>query len=271
MQDDKTKFSVQEIRPGIYADNMRTDAFVWYEKDWKHDGDYHMHQRYQLAYVEDGYQYFHIEQKIYLVPQNHVIWIPTQKDHRTTSDAETVNLMIVLFKKVPKLKFYEDVHVFQAPAVLKEMLLYASKWNKQPDDDGEHALFLKALLKSLPHFCNENRSLQIPVPLDSRLIPVCDHMNKNYPYRLELDKLAYLANMSVRSLQRAFKQETGITLQKYMQLIRVLKSIELMDTKKYTLSEIAFMVGYHSLSAFTSSYHTVMKTKAKRGTKISAS
>lgn len=37
--------------------------------------------------------------------------------------------------------------------------------------------------------------------------------------------------MSVRSLQRIFKNETGITLQKYLQLTRILKSIELIDTK----------------------------------------
>jgi AraC-like DNA-binding protein len=69
--------------------------------------------------------------------------------------------------------------------------------------------------------------------------------------------------MSVRSLQRIFKNETGITLQKYLQLTRILKSIELIDTKQYTLSEIAYKVGYQSLSAFTSSYFAVMKAKPK--------
>jgi transcriptional regulator GlxA family with amidase domain len=39
------------------------------------------------------------------------------------------------------------------------------------------------------------------------------------------------AQMSVRSLQRIFKNETGITLQKYLQLTRILKSIELIDTE----------------------------------------
>ncbi|WP_228464186.1 AraC family ligand binding domain-containing protein [Chryseobacterium indologenes] len=47
-----------------------------------------------LLFVEEGYQYFHIDQKIYLVPQYHVIWMPSGKAHKITSEAQTVNLMV---------------------------------------------------------------------------------------------------------------------------------------------------------------------------------
>jgi len=264
MQNDNIKCGLTEKSKGLYADGISTDAYVWYEKDWQHDEYEHTHQRYQLTYVEDGYQYFHIEQKIYLVPQNHVIWIPSNKEHQITSEARTVNLMIVLYKTVFEQDFYQDVHVFSAPTVLKEMLLYASKWNKLLAEDEEQTIFLRAMLNSLPYFCNENEFLQIPVPGDARLMPVCDYINANYQYNFNIAELSDKAKMSVRSLQRIFRQETGITLQKYMQLIRVLKSIELIDTKQYTLSQIAFMVGYKSLSAFTSSYYAIMKSKPKK-------
>ena len=263
MQNDNIKCGQIEKSRGRYVDNILTDAYVWYEKNWRHDEYDHAHQRYQLTYVEDGYQYFHIGQKTYLAPQNHVIWIPSAKEHRTTSDAKTVNLMIVLFKSVPEHEFFQNVHVFAAPSILKEMLLYAEKWNQLPNEDEEQTLFLKAMLNSLPHFCNENEFLQIPVPADNRLLPVCNYINTHFKYNFDIDTLASIANMSVRSLQRIFKQETGITMQKYMQLIRILKSIELIDTKQYTLSQIALMVGYKSLPAFTSSYYAIMKTKPR--------
>ncbi|WP_243836227.1 AraC family transcriptional regulator [Sphingobacterium paludis] len=254
---------MNETSEGHYVDNILTDAYVWYEKDWQHDEYEHTHQRYQLTFVEEGYQYFHIEEKIYLVPQNHVIWIPSSKVHRTTSEAKTVNLMLLLFRTVPELDFYRKVHVFSAPAVLREMLLYASKWSKLLNEGEEKCVFIKAMLHSLPYFCEENSSLQIPAPADSRLIPVCNHINTNYQYKFQIDKLADMAKMSVRSLQRIFKQQTGISLQKYTQLIRILKSIELMDTNQYTLSQIAALVGYKSLSAFTFSYSSIMKTGPK--------
>ncbi|RAJ72804.1 AraC-like DNA-binding protein [Chitinophaga dinghuensis] len=263
MQNAKLKCGLTEKNAGQYTDDIPSDAYIWFEENWQHDDYEHSHQRCQLTYVETGYQYFHIDKNIYLVPQNHVIWIPSDVRHRATSAAKTVNLRVVLFKTVPAQGFYQNIHVFSAPAVLKEMLLYASKWNKLLTEDEEKSVFLNAMLSSLPYFCDESGSLQIPVPTDIRLIPVCNHINKNYQYNFDTEELADMAKMSVRSLQRIFKQETNITLQKYMQLIRILKSIELIDKKQYTLSQIAHMVGYKSLSAFTSSYYALMQTKPK--------
>lgn len=244
-----------------FVDTIEKEAYVWCEKDWKHDEYEHVHHRAQLTFVEEGYQYFHIDQKIYLVPQHHVIWIPSGKAHKITSEAQTVNLTVFLFKSVFEDEFYRNVQVFTAPSVLKEMLLYASKWNQSLIENEEQDLFLKAILKSLPNFCKESNGLEIPVPSDIRLIPVCQDINSNFKYNMDIDSLAEKAQMSVRSLQRTFKNETGITLQKYHQLTRILKSIELIDTRKFTLSEVAYKVGYQSLSAFTSSYFAVMKTK----------
>ncbi|WP_435525951.1 helix-turn-helix domain-containing protein, partial [Chryseobacterium indoltheticum] len=60
-----------------------------------------------------------------------------------------------------------------------------------------------------------------------------------------------------------FLKETGISIKKYAQLIKILKSIELIDSNQFTLSEIAYKVGYKSLSAFTSSYQAIMNMKPK--------
>ncbi|WP_312395172.1 AraC family transcriptional regulator [Chryseobacterium sp.] len=255
------KCGLIEKRRGVFDDESEIDAFIWYEKDWIHDDYDHIHQRYQLTYVEEGYQYLHIENKIYLVPQNHLIWIPSGVKHRTETEAKTVNLMVVLFKTVFDNDFYKNIHVFSAPPVLKEMLQYAAKWNQQMEENEEQSYFLKALLNSLPHFCKEKECLHIPIPNDQRLLPVCNYINTNYAENFSIESLADLSTMSVRSLQRIFKQETGITLQKYTQLIRILKSIELINTKQYTLSQIAYKVGYKSLAAFTTSYFSVMKEK----------
>ena len=193
-----------------------------------------------------------------------MIWIPANKLHRTTSEAKTVNPMLILFKEVFKDDFYNDIHVFVAPPILKEMMLYASKWNKFLVEEKEQKIFLNSMLYSLPHFCDENHNLELPVLVDTRLIPVSEYIHFHYSTNFNLNELADKANMSARNLQRIFKQETGITLQKYMQLVRILKSIELIDTNNFTLSEIAYQVGYKSLSAFTASYFAVTKTKPKR-------
>lgn len=165
---------------GEYSDHMKTNTYVWYEKNRKNADEVHSHDYFQLNYVEEGYQYFHIEQKIYLVPQNHVIWIPANKLHRTTSEAKTVNPMLILFKEVFKDDFYNDIHVFVAPPILKEMMLYASKWNKFLVEEEEQKIFLNSMLYSLPHFCDENHNLELPVLVDRRLIPVSEYIHSHY-------------------------------------------------------------------------------------------
>lgn len=264
MQNDILKCGLIEKNQGDYTDSLETDAYLWYDQDWKHDSYSHTHQRYQLTYVEQGYQYFHLANTTYLVPQNHVIWIPSNLEHRISSEAKTVHLRVVMFKTVPTAEFYQQPHVFSAPAVLKEMLLYASKWNQLLEQEEEQTIFLQAILSSLPNFCKENKALHIPVPTNLRLLAICDYINKNYHADFQIEEFATLANLSIRSLQRLFKKETGITLQKYVQLIRILKSIELLDTKQYTLSQIAYKIGYKSLTAFTASYFAIMKVKPKK-------
>lgn len=263
MQNDNIKCGLSEAKKGEYTDFIDLNAYVWYEKYWKHDDYEHVHQRSQLSFIAQGYQYFYIHNKIYLVPQNHVIWIPSGLRHKCRSEAENTDLMVVLYKEVPKIDFFETVHVFAVPPVLREMLWYASKWSQNLVEDNEQNSFLQAILNSLSHFCSENHNLQIPVPANERLIPICEYINKNFKYGIDIDVLANQIAISSRSLQRIFKAETGITVQKYHQLIRILKSIEMIGQGKYTLTEIAFMVGYKSLSAFTSSYQAIMKSSPK--------
>ncbi len=253
-----------EKEPQKTADDISADAYVWFEDSWEHEKEPHTHRYYQLTYVDEGYQYLHINEKIYFVPQNHIILIPSCTLHKTSSDSQSVILKVMLFKSPPVSAFYQDVQVFSAPPVLREMLMYAAKWNQQAEEDEEQSAFLRAILISLPHFYQENDFLEIPIPKDKRLSVVCQYINQNYKYNVDTEVLANLAKMSGRSLQRIFKSETGITLKKYLQLIRILKSIEFIDTKQYTLTEIAYLVGYKSLSAFTNSYVTIMKTRPKR-------
>jgi AraC-like DNA-binding protein len=268
MQSDNIKCGLTESRMGTFLDPIPLDAYVWYEKNYQHDEYEHEHQRGQISFVAKGYQYFHIENKIYLVPQNHVIWIPSGIKHKSHSEAENIDLMVVLYKIIPEFEFFKSVRVFVAPVVLKEMLLYAAKWSKNLQDNIEQYHFLQAILNSLPNFCSENTNLQIPIPSNEKLIPICEEINCNFKYGIDIELLANKVAMSARTLQRIFKSETGITVQKYHQLIRILKSIELIDQKKYTLSEVAYLVGYKSLSAFTSSYQSIMKSTpnvAKKG------
>lgn len=263
MRNANFKCGLIEKLEGVFEDTNTIQAYVWYEDNFVHDEYQHSHKRYQLTYVEQGYQYIQFGNNKYLIPQHYIAWIPSDQLHATTTTSKNINLKVVLYKEVPSDEFYEKFHVFPAPTLLKEMLDYATKWNKLIENETEKEQFLHTILICLKNFCNENQALQIPIPRDNRLTNLALYINKNLASPLNLDDLANLSNMSIRNLQRLFKQETGLTLQKYLQLVRILKSIELLDTNEYTLSEIAYLIGYKSLAAFRTSYFTIMKVYPK--------
>jgi len=65
----------------------------------------------------------------------------------------------------------------------------------------------------------------------------------------------------VRTLERQFKKETGISLAKYIQMVRIIKSLELLSEGELNISEIAFRVGYSSAQSYSNVF---MKLLGKR-------
>ncbi|CAI9684745.1 helix-turn-helix transcriptional regulator [Elizabethkingia anophelis] len=247
------------IQNPINIDDIKKPYFVWFEDNWVHDDELHSHQKGQLVYVESGFQYLTVEGKIYLLPQNHAAWIPSGHIHKTNSHSEKIRLMIMFFDMEKDIPFYNEVSVFLVPPVLKEMIKYAEKWSKKIQEDPHETLFLKAMSNELPQFVARSLQLHISPPEDKRLCKAIDYLHEHYMEDLSMEDLSEIAALSLRTLERIFKKETGLTLSKYQQMLRIIKSLELLSDQQWTISEIAFKTGYKSLQAYTNSFFSVMQ------------
>ena len=74
-----------------------------------------------------------------------------------------------------------------------------------------------------------------------------------------MEDLSDTALLSFRTLERIFKKETGLTLSKYQQMLRIIKSLELLSSGNLTISETAYKVGYKSVQAYTRSFFSMMQ------------
>ncbi|ASK29971.1 AraC family transcriptional regulator [Chryseobacterium sp. T16E-39] len=244
----------------LNVDELSKPYFVWFEDNWRHDDLLHLHEKKgQLVYVESGFQYLTVEGKMYLLPQNHAAWIPAKAIHKTNSHSERIRLMIMFFDSTKDDSFYNTVNVFSVPPVLKEMIRYAEKWSRDTDESDDENIFLKALYNELPNFVADSIQLHISLPKDKRLTQAINHLNTHYTQDLKMEDLSDIASLSLRSLERIFKKETGLTLIKYQQMLRIIKSLELLSANEWTISEIAYQVGYKSLQAYTNSFQSVMQ------------
>lgn len=240
-------------------DSIASPYFVLFEDNWIHDNVLHSHSKGQLIYVEKGFQYLTVEEKIYLLPQNYAAWIPSNVQHKTNSHSKKIKLMVLFFDVNTPDLFYQQVNIFSVPPVLKEMIKYAEKWSKNPAINTDEGLFLRAIYNELPHFIARSIKLHISLPEDKRLTEAIRYLNSHYAEDLKMNELSNIASLSLRSIERIFKQETGLTLRKYQQILRIIKSLELLSTNEWTISEIAFQTGYKSLQAYTNSFQSVMQ------------
>lgn len=243
----------------IDIDELKKPYFVWFEEDWKHDDILHSHRKGQLVYVESGFQYITIEGKIYLLPQNHAVWIPPGAIHKTNSHSEKIKLMIMFADAEQGRGFDQEISVFSVPPALKEMIRYAEKWSKNQSEDPHEQIFLKALFNELPYFVEHAIRLHISLPEDKRLTKAISYLHSHYREDVRIEELSEISMLSLRTLERIFKKETGITLNRYQQILRIIKSMELLSSGNLTISEIAYETGYKSVQAFTRSFQAVMQ------------
>jgi AraC-like DNA-binding protein len=245
----------------IDIDNLNKPYFVWFEENWRHDDILHTHEKGQLVYVESGFQYITVDGKIYLLPQNHAAWIPPGAMHKTNSHSEKIKLMIMFAGIEKSSDFHHEIQVFSVPPVLKEMIKYAERWSKSMKNDPDEILFLKALFNELPRFVEHSLKLYISLPEDKRLAEPIGYLHNHYQEDIKIEELSEISILSLRTLERIFKKETGMTLSKYQQILRIIKSLELLSSGDLTISETAYKVGYKSVQAFTRSFQSVMQTK----------
>ena len=69
-------------------------------------------------------------------------------------------------------------------------------------------------------------------------------------YELTVSSMAEHFNMTVSALSQKFKKITGMNVLEYITLARIRKSKELLGTRKYTITQVAELVGYNDASTF---------------------
>ena len=85
---------------------------------------------------------------------------------------------------------------------------------------------------------------------NKRMTNVYNYLRNNYQNKINLEEIAKVANMSVTSLCRFFKQRTKKTIFRLLSEIRVEHACKMLDERKYKVSDIAYECGYNNISNF---------------------
>jgi AraC-like DNA-binding protein len=88
----------------------------------------------------------------------------------------------------------------------------------------------------------------------NQISDVIEHIMKNYDRSFKIEELAEIANMSVPTLHRHFKEVTAMSPIQFQKQLRLQEARRLLLSESTDAADVAFRVGYESPSQFSREY-----------------
>ncbi len=87
-----------------------------------------------------------------------------------------------------------------------------------------------------------------------RLTKVIQFLNTSYQNKIELEKVADIANLHPAAFCRFFREKTGKSLSEYVNDMRISYACRLLIERKLSISQISFESGFNNLSNFNRTF-----------------
>src|SRR5271168_2554866 len=206
----------------------------------------HTHDWHQLIYASEGVMWVHTAQGDWVVPPNRAVWVPAGVEHGIEMTGsvfvQTLYLSTGLAGKLPKRCCAVNVS-----ALLRELIRHIVTLGMLHKRDPVRARLIGVLLDQLSVL--PTIPLQLPWPSDERAQRAAAWVRRHLDDPSSTRQVANKALLSVRTLERLFQKETGLSFGKWRQQLRLLHALRLLAAGR-PVTTVALEVGYESASAF---------------------
>jgi AraC-like DNA-binding protein len=225
----------------------------------------HQHPWHQLLFATSGAMTVSTSRSSWMIPTGRAVFIPARSVHaiRMWGLVEMRTLYLS-----PPLTGFESVaetdncYVIEVAPLLRELILRAVE-RMGLDRRIEHDARMIGLLEDEVKggMATESTALALPMPADERALALAHHvlarpLNTDMPGERPDQSVAELARQHAvarRTLERRFREETGMSFGMWRQKARLLDSIRLLAEGK-SVTEAALDCGYSSVSAFIAAF-----------------
>jgi len=212
--------------------------------------DRHTHPWAQLVYAATGTMRVATPTAAWLVPPTRAIWVPGGVAHEIEMRGTVAmrTLYLAPAGEDPRLAACRAIEV--AP-LLRELILHIVKLGMLDTDDPAHAR-LEGLLVDLLA-AGETAPLELPLPSDPRARGFADRLLAEPGAEASLGDLAHGSGASLRTLQRLFLAETGLSLEAWRGRARMQQAVVSLSSGA-SVTGAALDAGYQSPSAFIAAF-----------------
>ena len=210
----------------------------------------HCHPTAQLLYAVQGVMLVETDAGQWIVPPTRAIWVPIGVWHRTLMLGE-VRMRTVYIRQEKLAGLPAECCVVGVSPLLRELILAAIALPLDYDEQGRDGHLVQLLLDEIQRM--PNLALSVPEPTSPSLQRLCQALRELPDESRPLVAWAAELAMDVRTLQRRFVRETGLTVGQWRRQCRLLQACERLARGESVL-EVALALGYASPSAFSAMF-----------------
>ncbi|HTJ89719.1 MAG TPA: helix-turn-helix transcriptional regulator [Acidocella sp.] len=211
----------------------------------------HRHPRGQLAVVTRGTMAVVSAEGLWLAPPGRGIWVPPGVTHGARYSEASALIQLLLAPELTD-ELPRTCQTIAVSSLLRELACEAARL---PPDAAfqEDALLMARLIVRQAAPREEGPVLFVPYGRDPRLRRAVVFLVAHPGSTLNLPELAAQAGASTRTLARLFVTETGMSLGRWREHLRIVAAVDRL-TRGRSITQTALELGYRSPSAFTTMF-----------------
>jgi AraC-like DNA-binding protein len=199
--------------------------------------DAHAHDWSQLLYASHGVMLVRTAAASWVVPPLRAVWLPPHVDHEIEMRGEVA--MRTLYFRDPRPRL-TTTQVLDVSPLLRELIVHCVRLMKLDRTIAAEAHLMRVLFDLLD--TTLSMPLELPMPRDPRAVRAAQRIKRD-------PRVSEFAGASVRTLERLFLAETGLTFGRWRQQARLLHALADLAAGK-SVTETSERVGYRGPSAF---------------------
>lgn len=219
----------------------------------------HAHSWSQLIYATAGIISVWTEHGSWVAPPQWAVWAPAGVAHELHFTGKTSIRTLYLRQDVAPP--WERSAVIGISPLLRELIVRAVQIGMLDERDRTHVALTHLIVSELQ--ARSVASLELPHPASVVLRLVADHVLAAVNIRETHATLARRFGMSVRSLERGFVRETGLSFVRWRTQARVLQALRRLGAGA-AVKVAAGDAGYQTPSAFIAAFRASFKTTPAR-------
>lgn len=206
----------------------------------------HAHGRDQLVYASSGVMTVATGQGTWVTPPHRAVWIPAGIPHAIAMSGH-VAMRTLYFRPASVGGLPRRCCVVGVSNLVRELVLHICAHGA----DRHVGILLAQQLRALPTL-----TLELPMPSDPRARRLADRLAVTPGTQAALASLCREAGASRRTIERIFLAETGLSLGRWRQQLRLMHALRQLGGGA-SVTEVAFDSGYSTPSAFIVAFRKV--------------